>query len=211
MKWHQVYHSLPCMTTCPSNGSGWQGGYYANNNKEFFKVLTRALQDYPSIKACLYSCVTVVLSLGLLVLGIVFLVKGQSSAGLLSGQLSPCPDTPNCVCSEERLDGSAYIDPLVYQGDSAQAWRWARQAILNSGGVILHESGGYLWAAYSTRWLRFVDDVELRLDQSNDLIHLRSASRVGSYDFHVNRQRVERLRSMFGEMQEGVDPSPDNR
>jgi uncharacterized protein (DUF1499 family) len=155
------------------------------------------------VKAVVYTVIALLLSLVLLVLGIVFLVEGQSSAGLLAGQLSPCPDTPNCVCSEERPAGSTYIDPLVYDGDAGQAWRRARQAILDSGGKIIKEDDGYLWATYTTRWLHFFDDVELRLDEKHRRIHMRSASRVGSYDFHVNRNRLERLRSRFHELQGG--------
>jgi uncharacterized protein (DUF1499 family) len=34
----------------------------------------------------------------------------------------------------------------------------------------------------------------LRFDRAAALIHIRSASRVGSSDFGVNRQRVERIR-----------------
>jgi uncharacterized protein (DUF1499 family) len=36
-----------------------------------------------------------------------------------------------------------------------------------------------------------VDDVELRLDADQGLIHIRSASRVGRSDFGVNRKRVK--------------------
>jgi len=154
------------------------------------------------VKVVVYTAIAILLSLVLLVLGIVFLVEGQSSAGLLAGQLSPCPDTPNCVCSEERPAGSAYIDPLVFDGDARQAWRRARQAILDSGGKILKEDDGYLWATYTSRWLRFVDDVELRLDKDHAHIHMRSASRVGSYDFHVNRNRLEHVRSRFHQLQD---------
>jgi len=145
----------------------------------------------------LYLSIAIVLSLLLLVLGVVFLVKGQSTVGLQAGMLSPCPDTPNCVCSEERPSGSAYIDPLVYDDDPGEAWRTARQAILDSGGSIVSENDGYLWATYTTRWLRFVDDIELRQDTEHHHIHMRSASRVGNYDFHVNRNRLERVRSLY--------------
>jgi len=155
------------------------------------------LPGHPAVQIAFYLALATILSLALLVLGVVFLVKGQSTAGLLAGRLSPCSDTPNCVCSEERPGGSAYIDPLVYDDDAASAWSNARQAILDSGGTIVSENDGYLWASYTTRWLRFVDDIELRLDAEHHHIHMRSASRVGNYDFHVNRNRLERLRSLY--------------
>ena len=152
---------------------------------------------HPAVKIGLYLSIAAVLSLVLLVLGVVFLVKGQTNAGLLAGRLSPCPDTPNCVSSEERANGSAFIDPLVYDDDADSAWRRARQALLDSGGEVISENNNYLWATYTTRWMRFVDDIELRLDPDRQRIHMRSASRIGSYDFHVNRNRLERLRSLY--------------
>ncbi len=42
--------------------------------------------------------------------------------------------------------------------------------------------------------MRFVDDLEARLDIDAGLIHMRSASRTGYYDFNVNRKRVEQIR-----------------
>jgi uncharacterized protein (DUF1499 family) len=159
--------------------------------------VSHLLLDHPAVKIGLYLLLATMLSLALLVLGIVFLVKGQTTAGLLAGRLSPCPDSSNCVCSEERPSGSAYIDPLVYDDNADTAWRNARQAVVDSGGTIVSEGDGYLWATYATRWLRFVDDIELRLDAQHHHIHMRSASRVGYYDFHVNRNRLERLRSLY--------------
>ncbi|MDI9554865.1 MAG: DUF1499 domain-containing protein, partial [Pseudomonadota bacterium] len=44
---------------------------------------------------------------------------------------------------------------------------------------------------------RFVDDVEFLFDDAAKLIHVRSASRVGVYDFEVNRNRVEDIRRRF--------------
>jgi len=159
--------------------------------------VSHPLFDYPAVRFGLYLSIALIMSLALLVLGVVFLVEGQSTTGLLAGKLSPCPDTPNCVCSEERPNGPAYIDPLVYDDDADSAWQRAKQAILESGGTIVSENDGYLWATYTTRWMRFVDDIELRLDADRRHIHMRSASRVGNYDFRVNRNRLERLRSLY--------------
>ena len=45
--------------------------------------------------------------------------------------------------------------------------------------------------------LGFVDDVDFVLYAKARVIHLRSASRVGHYDFGVNRKRVEAIRAAF--------------
>jgi len=49
----------------------------------------------------------------------------------------------------------------------------------------------------SPRFFRFVDDIELRLEEDEGVVQVRSASRVGRSDFGVNRKRVERLRAGF--------------
>jgi uncharacterized protein (DUF1499 family) len=52
---------------------------------------------------------------------------------------------------------------------------------------------------FSTAVFHYVDDVEVRFDKENNLIHLRSASRIGRSDFGVNRKRIERIKkAMMG-------------
>jgi len=43
--------------------------------------------------------------------------------------------------------------------------------------------------------MRFVDDTEFWFDPAAGVIHVRSASRVGSKDFGVNRARIEAIRA----------------
>jgi uncharacterized protein (DUF1499 family) len=56
---------------------------------------------------------------------------------------------------------------------------------------------GYLHAEATSLIFRFVDDLECVLDRAANVIHVRSASRVGHGDMGVNRKRVERLRQLF--------------
>jgi uncharacterized protein (DUF1499 family) len=42
-----------------------------------------------------------------------------------------------------------------------------------------------------------VDDLELRFDPEKQLLHIRSASRVGYSDLNVNRERAERLKGII--------------
>jgi uncharacterized protein (DUF1499 family) len=42
-----------------------------------------------------------------------------------------------------------------------------------------------------------VDDVEFYAPPSEKVIHVRSASRLGSKDYGVNRLRVESIRQLF--------------
>jgi len=122
--------------------------------------------------------------------------RKQPELGLLNGQLRPCPATPNCVCSEQRVEG-AFVEPLGYTITAADAWSKIKQAIIETGGVVVTEQNGYLHARYVTPLMRYVDDVELRLDETKQLIHIRSASRVGHSDLGANRKRVARIRAAF--------------
>ena len=117
-------------------------------------------------------------------------------AELADGRLRPCPSSPNCVSSEG--DGaSSRIEPLTFKGPPEKAWADLKEMLRQMGGTTQKEQDGYLWATFTTRIFRFVDDVEFRLVPGDGLIHVRSGSRVGYSDFGVNRRRVERLRAMF--------------
>ena len=136
---------------------------------------------------------------------VLFLVSGAilslvshkgAAAGMLDGRLHPCPDTPNCVCSEYP-QSAAFVEPLAFEGDANAAWAQAQMTIIELGGEILRVENGYLAATFQTALFCFVDDVELRLDREAGVIHIRSASRVGRSDLGANRKRVEAIRSRF--------------
>jgi Protein of unknown function (DUF1499) len=44
-----------------------------------------------------------------------------------------------------------------------------------------------------------MDDIEFRMDVKDEVVHVRSASRVGYSDFGVNRRRVGALRQRFSQ------------
>lgn len=117
---------------------------------------------------------------------------------MTDNHLAPCPSSPNCVCSEYP-DRDAFIQPVKFQGNPAGAWEKAATIVEGMGGVIMQEKENYLHVTFTSRLFRFVDDLELRLDEKEGVIHLRSASRTGFYDFGVNRKRVERFRELFRE------------
>lgn len=55
----------------------------------------------------------------------------------------------------------------------------------------------YVHAKFTSKYFRFIDDVEFCIDDELRIINVRSSSRVGYYDFGVNRRRIERIRSKF--------------
>lgn len=144
-------------------------------------------------------------------IGLLSLIVGLSGCGAPApyrppylSSLPACPTHPNCVSSEE-VRAEAQVAPLSFDKvPPYRAWAALKEAIRAEGGVIQREGMGALEAGYLratfTSWLfRFVDDVECRLVVQDGLIHIRSAARVGYYDFGVNRRRVERLRQAFAE------------
>jgi len=125
--------------------------------------------------------------------------------GISDGKLTPCPDTPNCV-SSENTDRSSSIPPFTLGVPADQSWTAAKEAVRLAGGKIHKESDDYLRATFSTRILHFTDDLEMRRDLDRGLIQIRSASRVGHSDFGVNRRRVEIIKDFFCNKTNGSGP-----
>jgi len=62
---------------------------------------------------------------------------------------------------------------------------------------IVAEEPAYLHAECRSLLFGFVDDVEFAFAAEARLIHFRSAARLGSYDYGVNRRRMEAIRRKF--------------
>ncbi|MCU0554971.1 MAG: DUF1499 domain-containing protein [Syntrophales bacterium] len=140
--------------------------------------------------------------LPILMMGIMILTGCQKSAaetGLRAGRLQPCPDTPNCVCTQDSSERHR-IEPLRYAGTREEA----RERLLKLIGQMERASlvkaePGYIHSEFRSAVFRFVDDVEFLFDDAAKLIHFRSAARAGTYDFKVNRNRMEDIRRRFAE------------
>ena len=63
------------------------------------------------------------------------------------------------------------------------------------GAHIIKAEPTYLYAQFTTRLMKYVDDVEFSIDEPAKLIHVRSASRLGQEDFNANRDRIEAVRA----------------
>jgi uncharacterized protein (DUF1499 family) len=130
--------------------------------------------------------------------------KSGRAPGLLSGTLAPCPEKPNCVCSEFEEAAAHYIAPLDYSGTlPEQAWGDILQVVEELGGEVVIANDKYIAAIFSSSLFGFVDDVECRLDASQEQIQIRSASRVGHSDLGVNRKRIEAMTRLFDQRASG--------
>ena len=132
---------------------------------------------------------------------VVFVINlnGKSVAGgVVGGRLAPCPETPNCVSSQTE-DATQLVEPFKLTGDPAAVLGKLKAALARLGGTtVVKEETNYLHAVASTPFFRLRDDLELLIDPTNGVIHVRSASRLGRRDFGVNRARAEDLRARIG-------------
>jgi uncharacterized protein (DUF1499 family) len=62
---------------------------------------------------------------------------------------------------------------------------------------IIESDPLYIHAIFTSRLFGFVDDLELQVVAPQGIVHVRSASRVGHWDWGANRRRVETLRRQF--------------
>jgi uncharacterized protein (DUF1499 family) len=124
----------------------------------------------------------------------------MSNLGINNSKLTPCPDTPNCVSSQAH-DVEHYIEPIHYTGSQQEAHNRLLQIIESEKRTkILEDQGNYIRVEFTSAVFRFVDDVEFYFPKEKAgeaVIHVRSASRVGSSDLGANRKRIERIRSKF--------------
>jgi uncharacterized protein (DUF1499 family) len=134
------------------------------------------------------------------------MLKGQppTDLGVHEGRLKPPSNTPNSVTSQAALypdhpqQGYADIAPFRYEGDGQLALRKLGDILRTMPGtVVKQETPDYLYAQSTTPTLKFTDDIEFWLSNSEQVIHVRSASRIGRKDFAANRTRVESIRAQF--------------
>ncbi len=126
----------------------------------------------------------------------------QAGPGTREARFAPCPNSPNCV-SSLATDARHNVVPLDL-GEYSVEQALARLEALLSGQpritLVQREPQGYLRAEVRSRVFAFVDDLELQIDPAHAVIHVRSASRTGRYDFGVNRKRVEALSEAFAKV-----------
>ena len=111
--------------------------------------------------------------------------------GVQDGRLTACPESPNCVSSFES-DAEHGIQPL-----QASLHQVDRVLLGLVEANIVESRGGYLYAEFTSRLMRYVDDVEFLEDSTAGVIHVRSASRLGYSDLGANRKRIENIRGLL--------------
>jgi len=115
--------------------------------------------------------------------------------GVTEGRLAPCPKSPNCVSSQAE-DAQHRVDPIRLSVTPATAISRLEEVLSRMPRTtVVTKTDRYLHAEVTSRFYRFVDDVEFLVDEQAGVIHCRSASRVGYSDLGVNRARIEQIRA----------------
>ena len=116
-----------------------------------------------------------------------------------TAKLETCPRTPNCVSSFDT-DRGHYITPFKYEGPRKEA-QYRLLRVLHSFKWIrvVEFDENYIHAEFISPIMRFVDDAEFYFAEDDNIIHLKSASRIGFSDLGVNRRRLEKIRRHFCE------------
>ncbi|MFN0302012.1 MAG: DUF1499 domain-containing protein [Burkholderiales bacterium] len=152
-------------------------------------------------------------ALGLVAIALVALAAGQlgmfrrstpPDLGAKDGKLKPPSSTENSVSSQAGLYPDhpmrtyAAIAPIRFSGDGAAALAKVRAIVESLEGIaIVRTEPMYLHLEATSKWFKFVDDIEFLVDDAEKRIHVRAAARIGRKDFGANRARVEAIRSRY--------------
>lgn len=153
-----------------------------------------------------------------LIMAVVVIAAGQlgllegeppDDLGVHDGRLKPPALTPNSVSSQTMLypehpqQNYATIAPIETGSDGESTLSRIKTIVSAlQGAQIIESTPDYLYAQFTTLLLKFVDDVEFWFDPGMNVIHVRSASRLGKSDLGVNRRRIEKIRSMLQQLSE---------
>ncbi|MDX1968214.1 MAG: DUF1499 domain-containing protein [Planctomycetaceae bacterium] len=123
--------------------------------------------------------------------------RRPGNLGVVDGRLADCPPSPNCVCTQAAA-ASHQAQPIPFTGSAAEAADRLRAVLSRQPRTaIITDRGDYLHAEATSLLFRYVDDVEFFIDADKQVIHFRSASRVGHSDLDVNRGRMQAIRTAF--------------
>ena len=145
----------------------------------------------------------VVLAIALVGAGQFGLLKGTppSDLGVRDGRLKAPSPTPNSVSSQAMLYPdhpmrvNAEIAPLALRGDGPATLAKIKAIVEGTdGAVVVKAEPGYLYAQFTTRLMKYTDDVEFWFDPAAGVVQVRSASRIGRGDLGANRKRIEVIR-----------------
>ena len=121
----------------------------------------------------------------LIFLGILFDPIAMNAHVLVTidNNLSVCKLITNCIFQSWKVD------------DSEKAFTELIQILENTPRVkIIKKEKDYIHAIATSRIMRFIDDIEIKNLNQDNIFQIKSSSRLGIYDLGVNKRRVQTLR-----------------
>ena len=115
----------------------------------------------------------------------IFIVLIFPSASFASHiELNECVEIAHCV--REEWDVSSIEHPFKDIKELIES---------TPRSVIVDTDGDYLHAEVTSKWMKYVDDLEVSFVPESNKLQIRSESRVGESDLGVNQKRVDLLKS----------------
>jgi len=106
---------------------------------------------------------------------------------------SPCGNKPNCVSTQDQRQSHS-LAPFALT-EKANINEIETAALTLPRARLAEKNEQYLRIECLSKIMRFVDDLELKVEGNTLLV--RSQSRVGYRDFGVNRKRANQLRDIL--------------
>jgi len=108
--------------------------------------------------------------------------------------LPECGWLPNCINSQSGR-GAQASEPLRV---NAEQWQQLKAWIARQQDwEITVDDGNFIQAIVNTPIMRFRDDIQLLFLSDDQLIQVRSSSRIGISDLGTNARRIETLRDQL--------------
>ena len=96
--------------------------------------------------------------------------------------LSACSNPNNCVFESWKVSN---LD---------KSFKELIEILKNTPRVkIININDDYLHALATSRIMKFIDDIEIRKSEKNNILEVKSKSRTGFYDLGVNKRRINTL------------------
>ena len=96
--------------------------------------------------------------------------------------LGACSNPNNCVFESWKVSN---VD---------KSFKELIQIVKNTPRVkIINIKDDYLHALATSRILKFIDDIEIKKSEKNNILEVKSKSRTGFYDLGVNKRRIKTL------------------
>ena len=116
---------------------------------------------------------------------IIFYPIKLNAYGLVNNNdnLSDCKLKTNCIFQTWKVN------------DSEKAFVELIQILENTPRLeIINKEKNYIHAIATSRIMKFIDDIEIKNLNQDNIFQIKSSSRLGIYDLGVNKRRVQTLR-----------------